>query len=63
MDSVYKLNTIVTRGRSEQCVVRILNALNDDLKMDFIKVEDMSVTKLATLHCDLAILQMEFYPW
>ena len=63
LDSVYKMNTIVTRGRSEVYITWILHVLLDGLKMEFLTADEITVSKLSQVHCDVAILQLDFYSW
>ena len=60
LDSVYKVNTIISRGRDEATIIWIAKALLDQFKTTFLTTSHFSITQLNTVYCDVAILQLEF---
>ena len=59
-NSVYKLQTVVNRAKTQSAITWCFQSLTDSLRMKFMEVEDFSVSKLNTIHCEVAVLKMEF---
>ena len=59
-NSVYKLQSVVNRGKTQQGIEWCLLSLADALRMRFLEVGDFTVSKLNTALCDLAVLKLEF---
>ena len=63
MDSVYKIQAVIQKGRVEELIVWITQSLLDGHKMGFWTEADFAVAKLNTVTCNMALLQKEMRDW
>ena len=63
LNSAYKLQTVINRGKVQTLIEWTLASLADDIKMGFLEVGECSVKKLNTVHCDTALLKHQFHEY
>eukprot|EP00959_Pyramimonas_sp_CCMP1952_P246174 5145608-Pyramimonas_sp.AAC.1 len=60
LNSVYKLNAIISKARVPEDIEWTMQALYDGFKMGYIHIGEFSVVKLSQILCSCALLQKEF---